>query len=335
MAELVTHHGVPEDADVRARWHAVVDADPLGTLFHTPEYLEVWAEELGTRATSMCTRSCIDGATVGIVPLALQREGSPTGPLEVVRFMGGTDVTDYPGPVAAPRAPRDGRGGLPRPAAGRRRLGRVRRQRPRRRLGLGRAVARRTPSERGLITLGAAPDDVCPRRGPRPAGSAPTSTGCPASSATRCGARPASWRVTPATSSWWRSRRPRLRRGAGAVLRVQHRDHRRQGPLLRQRRHAGLVPGAGRAPRSRGRLPPARAARRWAARRVVRLAGAGRGMGAVQLGVRRGAVDAGPRHGDHRRAAARLPPKRARPPSTCCAATRSTSTASAPRTASC
>lgn len=100
MAEIVTHRGVPDDRDVRARWHAVVDADPLGMLFHTPEYLEVWRDVLGTRATVHVHEVVVDGETVGVVPVALQREGSPTGPLEVVRFMGGGSVTDYPGPVS-------------------------------------------------------------------------------------------------------------------------------------------------------------------------------------------------------------------------------------------
>lgn len=102
MAELVTHSGVPEDAEMRARWHAVVEADPLGTFFHTPEYLETWADVLGTRAHIRVHEVVVDGTTVGVVPVALQREGSPTGPLEVVRFMGGTEVTDYPGPVSLP-----------------------------------------------------------------------------------------------------------------------------------------------------------------------------------------------------------------------------------------
>lgn len=100
MAEIVTHRGVPGDPDVRARWLAVVDADPLGTVFHTPAYLEVWADVLGARATVHVHEVVVDGETVGVVPVALQREGSPTGPQEVVRFMGGTEVTDYPGPVA-------------------------------------------------------------------------------------------------------------------------------------------------------------------------------------------------------------------------------------------
>lgn len=162
MAALVSHQGVPTDADIRARWHAVVDADPLGTIFHTPEYLEVWADVLGTRANVRVHEVVQDGETVGVVPVALQREGSPTGPLEVVRFLGGTEVTDYLGPVAAPehreavvtayldQLVEDGdwdefvAGGMV--------------------VGSGwDELWLEQAREYGLTTLGAAPDDVCPR----------------------------------------------------------------------------------------------------------------------------------------------------------------------------
>lgn len=162
MPALVTHQGVPTDADARDRWHAVVDADPLGTIFHTPEYLEVWADVLGTRA-NVRVHEVVDGdETIGIVPVSLQREGSPTGPLEVVRFLGGTDVTDYLGPVAAPehrelvvttyldQLVEDGdwdefvADGMV--------------------VGSGWDVLWPDhAAERGLTTLGAAPEDVCPR----------------------------------------------------------------------------------------------------------------------------------------------------------------------------
>ncbi len=42
------------------------------------------------------------GRLVGVIPEGHEREGSPTGPVEVRRFLGGTDVTDYLGPVARP-----------------------------------------------------------------------------------------------------------------------------------------------------------------------------------------------------------------------------------------
>ena len=162
MAALVTHQDVPADPELRSRWHAVVDADPLGSIFHTPEYLEIWADVLGTRANIRVHEVVEAGRTIGIVPVALQREGSPTGPLEVVRFLGGTEVTDYPGPVAAPehretvvatyldQLVRDGdwdefvAGGMV--------------------VGSGwDEYWMEHARQRGLTTLGAAQDDVCPR----------------------------------------------------------------------------------------------------------------------------------------------------------------------------
>lgn len=99
MTELRTHAGVPTDA-LRAEWEALVDEDPDGTIFHTPRYLETWRRVLGQRANARVRTIHRDGRLIGIVPEAHEREGSPTGPVEVIRFMGGTEVTDYLGPVA-------------------------------------------------------------------------------------------------------------------------------------------------------------------------------------------------------------------------------------------
>lgn len=102
MAELVTHDGMPEDPTVIERWEAIVDADPLGTLFHSPRYLRTWLAVLGGRVAPQIHEVVEDGETIGIVPVGLMREGAPTGPEEVVRFLGGESVTDYLGPVARP-----------------------------------------------------------------------------------------------------------------------------------------------------------------------------------------------------------------------------------------
>lgn len=102
MAELVTHDGVPADAGVVDRWERLVAADPLGTFFHAPRYLRLWLDTLGGRVAPQVHEVVEDGATIGIVPVGLHREGAPTGPEEVVRFLGGESVTDYIGPVALP-----------------------------------------------------------------------------------------------------------------------------------------------------------------------------------------------------------------------------------------
>ncbi|MBW3658088.1 MAG: GNAT family N-acetyltransferase [Actinobacteria bacterium] len=101
MTELRTHAGIPT-GQLRAAWEALVADDPDGTVFHTPRYLETWHRVLGQRAHARVRTVHRDGRLIGVVPEAHEREGSPTGPIEVIRFMGGTEVTDYLGPVARP-----------------------------------------------------------------------------------------------------------------------------------------------------------------------------------------------------------------------------------------
>jgi CelD/BcsL family acetyltransferase involved in cellulose biosynthesis len=81
-------------------WTDLVRSDPDGTFFHTPAYLKLWWEEFGS----------------GRLALALAREDGRTVAacaLEVIEgtlaFLGGSDVTDYMGPVGLP--------GLAEPAA--------------------------------------------------------------------------------------------------------------------------------------------------------------------------------------------------------------------------
>jgi CelD/BcsL family acetyltransferase involved in cellulose biosynthesis len=74
-------------------WEHLVEADPSGTFFHTPDYLKLWWEEFGTgslllafaedgdRTLGACAFEVIDGTLL---------------------FLGGFDVTDYMGPVALP-----------------------------------------------------------------------------------------------------------------------------------------------------------------------------------------------------------------------------------------
>ena len=101
MIELRTHDGIP-GGSLRADWDALVDDDPDATVFHTPRYLEVWERMLGERAAPQVRTMHRDGRLVGVVAEAHERHGSPTGPTEILRFLGGTEVTDYLGPVARP-----------------------------------------------------------------------------------------------------------------------------------------------------------------------------------------------------------------------------------------
>jgi CelD/BcsL family acetyltransferase involved in cellulose biosynthesis len=77
----------------RRGWRELVAADPAGTFFHTPEYLKLYWEEFGERPEHLLLAFAEeeDGAQVGAV--AFERIDT------TLRFLGGTEVTDYMGPV--------------------------------------------------------------------------------------------------------------------------------------------------------------------------------------------------------------------------------------------
>jgi CelD/BcsL family acetyltransferase involved in cellulose biosynthesis len=79
---------------LRRDWSALVKADPSGTIFHTPEYLKLYWEEFGESLELLLGFVERDGEQVGAA--AFERLGS------TIRFLGGTEVTDYMGPLAAP-----------------------------------------------------------------------------------------------------------------------------------------------------------------------------------------------------------------------------------------
>ncbi len=80
----------------RRDWSALVLADPAGTFFHTPDYLKLYWEEFGERPEHLLLAFAEDddGEQVGAV--AFERIG------RTLRFLGGTEVTDYMGPVGLP-----------------------------------------------------------------------------------------------------------------------------------------------------------------------------------------------------------------------------------------
>jgi CelD/BcsL family acetyltransferase involved in cellulose biosynthesis len=101
VIELRSHDGVP-GGTFRHEWRGLVDEDPLAGIFHTPRYLDLWWRELGKGVRARVHGAYVDGRLVGVIPVARELEGSPTGPIEVVRFLGGTEVTDYLGPISRP-----------------------------------------------------------------------------------------------------------------------------------------------------------------------------------------------------------------------------------------
>ncbi|HEX9889642.1 MAG TPA: GNAT family N-acetyltransferase [Nitriliruptorales bacterium] len=101
MAELTTSEGLPA-GELRDAWEELVEADPDATVFHTPDYLQIWVAQLGGRVLPRVRAVREGGQLIGVVPEELARVPTPTGPTRVLRFLGGTEVTDYQGPVARP-----------------------------------------------------------------------------------------------------------------------------------------------------------------------------------------------------------------------------------------
>jgi CelD/BcsL family acetyltransferase involved in cellulose biosynthesis len=80
----------------RRGWHELVEADPSGTFFHTPAFLKLYWEEFGQTPEHLLLAFAEedDGSQVGAV--AFERIG------RTLRFLGGTEITDYMGPVGVP-----------------------------------------------------------------------------------------------------------------------------------------------------------------------------------------------------------------------------------------
>jgi len=79
---------------LRPDWSDLVEADPAATFFHQPRYLKLYWEEFGHESHLLLAFGEDDGRTVGAC--AFERQDG------LLRFLGGTEVTDYMGPVAAP-----------------------------------------------------------------------------------------------------------------------------------------------------------------------------------------------------------------------------------------
>jgi CelD/BcsL family acetyltransferase involved in cellulose biosynthesis len=83
---------------VRRDWSELVSRDPAGTFFHRPAYLKLYWEEFGETPEHLLLAFAEedDGTQVGAV--AFERID------DELRFLGGTEVTDYMGPVGIPDA---------------------------------------------------------------------------------------------------------------------------------------------------------------------------------------------------------------------------------------
>jgi CelD/BcsL family acetyltransferase involved in cellulose biosynthesis len=80
----------------RRDWSDLVRADPAGTIFHTPDYLKLYWEEFGEEPEHLLLAFGEDEAGVQVAAVAFELMG------DTLRFLGGTEVTDYMGPVGQP-----------------------------------------------------------------------------------------------------------------------------------------------------------------------------------------------------------------------------------------
>jgi CelD/BcsL family acetyltransferase involved in cellulose biosynthesis len=79
----------------RRDWNDLVHADPAGTFFHTPDFLKLYWEEFGAEPDQLLLAFGQDG-DAQVAAVAFELVG------DTLRFLGGTEVTDYLGPVGLP-----------------------------------------------------------------------------------------------------------------------------------------------------------------------------------------------------------------------------------------
>src|SRR4051812_34438463 len=91
----VTFSEDPQDF-LRRDWMHLVEVDGAATFFHTPRYLKLYWEEFGHETELRLAFAEDDGEIVGAAAFEINDS--------TLRFLGGTEVTDYMGPVAAPGA---------------------------------------------------------------------------------------------------------------------------------------------------------------------------------------------------------------------------------------
>ena len=82
----------------RRDWSDLVRVDPAGTLFHTPDFLKLYWEEFGEEPEHLLLAFGEDDTGAQVSAAAFELIG------DTLRFLGGTEVTDFMGPVGMPEA---------------------------------------------------------------------------------------------------------------------------------------------------------------------------------------------------------------------------------------
>lgn len=79
------------------QWKEVLARDPDRHIFATPEWNRVWWEEFGNGKDLFLLTMRRESQVVGIVPLYRKRESERN----ILRFLGGVELTDYLGPICS------------------------------------------------------------------------------------------------------------------------------------------------------------------------------------------------------------------------------------------
>jgi CelD/BcsL family acetyltransferase involved in cellulose biosynthesis len=91
----VVHDDPSAFSELVRPWRELVKKDPAASVFHTPQYLDVWWAEFGA-GRALRVVEVLEGETLrGIVGLVVSEDG-------LVSFVGDHDTTDYRGPVSTP-----------------------------------------------------------------------------------------------------------------------------------------------------------------------------------------------------------------------------------------
>lgn len=93
--DATAHRGPAAFDALTPEWVALVAEDPAAGIFHRPEFLRVWWEELGGGAEPYAVAVREGAALRGLATLA-------AGPDGTLRFLGDPEVIDYLGPISAP-----------------------------------------------------------------------------------------------------------------------------------------------------------------------------------------------------------------------------------------
>jgi CelD/BcsL family acetyltransferase involved in cellulose biosynthesis len=80
-----------------AEWRGLLRLDPNRHVFATPEWNRLWWEEFGAGKDLLALTVRRGSEVAGIVPLYRKNEGGR----QILRFVGGIDLTDYLGPICS------------------------------------------------------------------------------------------------------------------------------------------------------------------------------------------------------------------------------------------